>query len=278
MSRQRAVAYDVARDYIHAGMTRSDPPRAPATVEPDVSFGYRAVPAGEKAGLVRRVFDSVAARYDLMNDLLSLGVHRLWKAAMVDTLAPRAGMVVIDVAGGTGDIAMRIHERTQGAARVVLCDINPTMLAIGQDRAIDRGILHGPAWVAGDAEALPFRDRSFDAYTIAFGLRNVTHIDRTLREAHRVLKPGGRFLCLEFSKVGLPPLARAYDTYSATVLPALGGLVAGDRESYRYLHESIRRHPAQEALAGMMSAAGLARATWRDMSGGIVALHSGWRI
>jgi demethylmenaquinone methyltransferase/2-methoxy-6-polyprenyl-1,4-benzoquinol methylase len=272
------VALAAAGDYIDLDMTPSDPPRDPVAAEPDVPFGYREVPAGEKAGLVRQVFDSVASRYDLMNDLLSLGAHRLWKASMVDALAPRAGMAIVDVAGGTGDIAMRIHARAQGAARVVLCDINPTMLAAGQDRAVDRGILQGPLWVAGDAEALPFRDRSFDAYTIAFGLRNVTHMDRALREARRVLKPGGRFLCLEFSKVSLPLLARVYDAYSAAVLPAVGGLVAGDRDSYRYLHESIRRHPPQDELAAMMTAAGLARVTWRDMSGGIVALHSGWRI
>ncbi|MCW5745452.1 MAG: bifunctional demethylmenaquinone methyltransferase/2-methoxy-6-polyprenyl-1,4-benzoquinol methylase UbiE [Alphaproteobacteria bacterium] len=259
-------------------MTPPEPPADPVPNEGTASFGYRNVPADQKAGLVRQVFDSVASRYDVMNDLMSLGVHRLWKGAMVDALAPRAGMAVIDVAGGTGDIAFRIHGRTGGGAWVTICDINPTMLATGQDRALDRGILHGPEWVAGDAEALPFRDRSFDAYTIAFGLRNVTHIDRALGEARRVLKPGGRFLCLEFSRVGLPFLARLYDSYSATVLPALGGLVAGDRESYRYLHESIRRHPPQDRLAEMMQAAGMARVSWRDMSGGIVALHSGWRI
>ncbi|HJQ58180.1 MAG TPA: class I SAM-dependent methyltransferase [Vineibacter sp.] len=259
-------------------MTPSDPPREPAAAETAVPFGERDVPAVAKAGLVRQVFDSVAARYDLMNDLLSLGVHRFWKATMVDALAPRAGMTIVDVASGTGDIAMRVHDRTHGGARIVVCDINHSMLVAGQDRAMDRGILQGPTRVAGDAEALPFGDRSFDAYTIAFGLRNVTDMDRALREAHRVLKPGGRFLCLEFSKVGAPLLARLYDTYSATVLPTLGGLVAGDREAYRYLHESIRRHPPQPTLAAMMTAAGLARATWRDMSGGIVALHSGWRI
>ncbi|TXL82068.1 bifunctional demethylmenaquinone methyltransferase/2-methoxy-6-polyprenyl-1,4-benzoquinol methylase UbiE [Vineibacter terrae] len=261
---------------MHGSMT--DPVDDPATAAATAPFGYREVPAAEKASLVRRVFDNVAARYDLMNDLMSLGVHRLWKDAMVDALAPRAGMSIVDVAGGTGDIAFRIHARTRGEARIAVCDINPTMLAVGQDRAIDRGILRGLALVAGDAEALPFADRTFDAYTIAFGLRNVTHIERALAEVRRVLKPGGRFLCLEFSKVTLPLLGRIYDTYSATMLPTLGGIVAGDRQSYRYLHESIRRHPPQEKLAAMMAEAGLARVTWRDMSGGIVALHGGWRI
>lgn len=259
-------------------MTRSDPPIDPTAPEATAPFGYREVPAADKAGLVRQVFDTVAVRYDLMNDLMSLGVHRLWKDRMVATLAPRPGVAIIDVAGGTGDIAFRIHDRTQGSAHVTICDINPTMLSVGQDRAVDRGRLRGLDWAAGDAEALPFPDRRFDAYTIAFGLRNVTHIDRALAEARRVLKPGGRFLCLEFSHVTLPLLGRLYNAYSATMLPTLGGLVAGDRESYRYLHESIRRHPPQDELAAMMTAAGLAQVTWRDMSGGIVALHSGWRI
>ncbi|HKU94789.1 MAG TPA: bifunctional demethylmenaquinone methyltransferase/2-methoxy-6-polyprenyl-1,4-benzoquinol methylase UbiE [Vineibacter sp.] len=259
-------------------MTRSDPPADPAASDATATFGYREVPADEKAGLVRQVFDNVAVRYDLMNDLMSLGVHRLWKDRMVATLAPRTGSAIIDVAGGTGDIAFRIHDRTRGGAHVTVCDINPTMLSVGQDRAVDRGILRGLDWTAGDAESLPFPDRRFDGYTIAFGLRNVTNIDRALSEARRVLKPGGRFLCLEFSHVTLPLLGRLYDAYSVTMLPTLGGLVAGDRESYRYLHESIRRHPPQDELAAKMTAAGLAHVTWRDMSGGIVALHSGWRI
>jgi demethylmenaquinone methyltransferase/2-methoxy-6-polyprenyl-1,4-benzoquinol methylase len=264
-------------------MTRSDPPTdstaaRPEPTEATASFGFREVPAGQKAGLVRQVFDSVAGRYDLMNDLMSLGVHRLWKDTMVDVLAPRPGMAIVDVAGGTGDVAFRIHRRTAGGADVTICDINPTMLATGQDRAIDRGMLRGLTWTTGDAESLPFPDRRFDAYTIAFGLRNVTHIDRALAEARRVLRPGGRFVCLEFSTVTLPLLGRVYDAWSAAMLPALGGLVAGDRDSYRYLHESIRRHPSQDKLAAMMGEAGLARVTWRDMSGGIVALHSGWRI
>ncbi|MBL8674721.1 MAG: bifunctional demethylmenaquinone methyltransferase/2-methoxy-6-polyprenyl-1,4-benzoquinol methylase UbiE [Rhodospirillales bacterium] len=249
-----------------------------AAASETASFGFREVPAEAKAGMVRQVFDSVAARYDVMNDLMSLGVHRLWKSAMVDALAPRPGMALVDVAGGTGDIAFRLHARTGGAAPVTVCDINHAMLSVGRDRATDRGILSGLSWVAGDAETLPFADRRFDAYTIAFGLRNVTRIDRALAEARRVLRPGGRFLCLEFSRVVVPVLDRIYDGYSATMLPTLGGLVAGDKESYRYLHESIRRHPPQQKLADMMTAAGFARASWRNFSGGIVALHSGWRV
>ena len=259
-------------------MTSSDPTGGRPDGSATASFGFRDVPANAKAGMVRQVFDSVAASYDRMNDLLSLGVHRLWKDAMVDALVPRAGMRIVDVAGGTGDIAFRIAGRLGGEADIVACDINHGMLDVGRDRAVDRGILRGVTWVVGDAEALPFPDRSFDAYTIAFGLRNVTRIDKALRDAHRVLKPGGRFLCLEFSRVTVPLLGAIYERYSSVALPALGGLVAGDRESYRYLHESIRRHPPQEELAAMMVEAGFARAGWRDMTGGIVALHGGWRI
>jgi demethylmenaquinone methyltransferase/2-methoxy-6-polyprenyl-1,4-benzoquinol methylase len=250
-----------------------------------VSFGFREVPAEEKAGLVRGVFDSVAGRYDLMNDLMSGGIHRLWKKAMIDWLDPRPGQTVLDVAGGTGDIALRILERWGGpgkaaaaGGRILVCDLTPAMLARGRDRAIDRGHLGGIEWIAGNAEALPLEAMSVDAYTIAFGLRNVTRMERALGEARRVLRPGGRFLCLEFSKVGLPALAAIYERYSATMLPTIGGLVAGDRESYRYLHESIQRHPPQRELAAMMERAGLAQVSWRDLSGGIVALHAGWRV
>jgi len=242
------------------------------------SFGYRDVPASEKAGLVARVFDSVAPRYDLMNDLMSAGVHRLWKNALVDVLAPRKGEKFLDVAGGTGDIAFRIVKRLGGEADVTICDINPAMLEVGRDRAADRGLLRGLTWATGDAESLPFPDRSFDAYTIAFGLRNVTDIDKALREAHRVLRPGGRFYCLEFSKVTSAPVGRVYDAYSERALRFFGRVIAKDAESYRYLHESIRRFPSQRELAKRMRAAGLERVTWRNMTLGIVALHSGWRI
>jgi demethylmenaquinone methyltransferase/2-methoxy-6-polyprenyl-1,4-benzoquinol methylase len=242
------------------------------------SFGFRDVPAAEKAGLVREVFASVAPRYDLMNDLMSGGVHRLWKNAMVDVVNPRPGEKLLDVAGGTGDIAFRLLRRQGERPDVTVCDINPAMLGVGRDRAVDRGLLQGLTWATGDAEHLPFPDRSFDAYTIAFGLRNVTDIDQALRDAYRVLKPGGRFYCLEFSKVTSAPVGRVYDAYSERALPFFGRVIARDAESYRYLHESIRRFPPQRELAARMRAAGLENVSWRDMSLGVVALHQGWRI
>ncbi|MBN9087268.1 MAG: bifunctional demethylmenaquinone methyltransferase/2-methoxy-6-polyprenyl-1,4-benzoquinol methylase UbiE [Reyranella sp.] len=241
------------------------------------SFGYRDVPASEKAGMVARVFESVAPRYDLMNDLMSGGVHRLWKNALIDVLAPRRNEKFLDVAGGTGDIAFRIARRVENAD-ITICDINPAMLEVGRDRAADKGLLRGLTWTTGDAETLPFPDRSFDAYTIAFGLRNVTDIDKALREAYRVLKPGGRYLCLEFSKVTSAPVGKIYDAYSERALPLLGRLVAQDAESYRYLHESIRRFPSQRDLARRMRESGFERVAWRNMTLGVVALHSGWRI
>jgi demethylmenaquinone methyltransferase / 2-methoxy-6-polyprenyl-1,4-benzoquinol methylase len=242
------------------------------------SFGYRDVPASEKADMVARVFESVAPRYDLMNDLMSAGVHRLWKNALVDVLAPRRGEKLLDVAGGTGDIAFRIVGRLGEDADVTVCDINPAMLEVGRDRAADRGLLRGLTWTTGDAENLPFPDRSFDACTIAFGLRNVTDIDKALGEAFRVLKPGGRYLCLEFSKVTSAPVGRLYDAWSERALPLLGRMVARDAESYRYLHESIRRFPPQRELARRMREAGFERVAWRNMTLGVVALHSGWRL
>ena len=250
--------------------------------DPTASFGYRDVPAAEKAGMVREVFQSVAPRYDLMNDLMSAGVHRLWKNTLVDVLNPRPGERLLDVAGGTGDIAFRIVKRLmeKGGERpdVTICDINPAMLEVGRDRAVDRGLLQGLTWTTGDAEDLPFPDRTFDGYTIAFGLRNVTHIDKALAEAWRVLKPGGRFYCLEFSKVTSAPVARVYDAYSERALPFFGRLVARDAESYRYLHESIRRFPSQRELGERMRRSGLAQVGWRNLTLGVVALHSGWRI
>ncbi len=242
------------------------------------SFGETPVEPAEKARLVREVFARVAQRYDLMNDLMSAGVHRLWKEALVDWLYPRPGMHLLDLAGGTGDVAFRLLERLDGAARVTLCDINPDMLGVGRDRALDAGWLGEIDWVAGDAEALPFPDRRFDAVTIAFGIRNVTRIDRALAEMRRVLRPGGRMLCLEFSRVVVPLLDRLYDAYSFTMVPLLGRIVADDEDSYRYLVESIRRFPDQPTFARLIAEAGFANVSWRNLSAGIAAIHSGWRI
>jgi len=229
-------------------------------------------------GFVRGVFTSVARRYDLMNDLMSGGVHRCWKDRMVRQLDPRPGETVLDVAGGTGDIAFRIRDRMGARGEVVVCDLTRSMVEVGRDRAIDSGRTTGLSWTCGDAQRLPVRAASVDAYTIAFGLRNVTDVDAALAEAARVLRPGGRLLCLEFSRVVWPSLQQLYDAYSHAVLPRLGEAVAGDRESYAYLVESIRRFPDQPALARRMTDAGLARVGWRNFSGGIVALHSARRL
>jgi demethylmenaquinone methyltransferase/2-methoxy-6-polyprenyl-1,4-benzoquinol methylase len=244
--------------------------------EPTTHFGFKTVAEQEKASLVKAVFDSVAPRYDLMNDLMSLGIHRLWKDAFIGAVKPRAGEHLLDVAGGTGDIAFRFLKK--GGGQVTVCDINHEMLKVGRERAIDKGFLEGLDWVVGDAEALPMPDASVDAYTIAFGLRNVTHVEQALKEARRVLKPGGRFFCLEFSRVVLPVFDKLYDTYSFTVLPWLGAKVAGDPQAYQYLAESIRRFPAQEELVEMMEGVGLEQARYRNLSGGISAIHSAWRL
>lgn len=236
-------------------------------------FGYRKVDPREKAKLVKDVFDSVAPSYDLMNDLMSGGIHRLWKRKFVAMLAPKPGEVILDVAGGTGDIAFLINERCP-KAKVTLCDINESMLRVGRDRAIDRGRLKTFRYVVGNAETLPIKSGTLDAYTISFGLRNVTDIDAALREAARVLKPGGRFFCLEFSRVK-PLLRPLYDVYSFAVLPALGKYVARDAASYKYLAESIRQFPPQDELAARMEAAGLSQARYTNLSGGIAAIHQG---
>jgi demethylmenaquinone methyltransferase/2-methoxy-6-polyprenyl-1,4-benzoquinol methylase len=263
-------------------MTRDDRPDAlkhrPFAERDTASFGARDVAAPEKSGLVRDVFTSVAGRYDLMNDLMSAGIHRLWKDRMVQALNPRPGQTILDVAGGTGDIALRIHDRTNGAAKVVVCDLTEAMLRVGRDRATDRGLFEGLTWVCGDAQALPLKPRCVDGYTIAFGLRNVTRIEDALAEAYRALRPGGTFLCLEFSEVVVPVLNDLYEMYSFNVLPRLGEWVAKDRDSYQYLVESIRRFPPQAELAAMMRAAGFARVTYRNFSGGIAALHIGRRL
>jgi demethylmenaquinone methyltransferase/2-methoxy-6-polyprenyl-1,4-benzoquinol methylase len=239
-------------------------------------FGYREVPRDQKASLVREVFASVAPRYDLMNDLMSLGIHRIWKRIFVNAIAASPRETLLDLAGGTGDIAFGALER--GAKRVILTDVNPAMLEVAQKRALDRGITQGLEFAVVDAERIPLPDRSVEKISIAFGLRNCTDKDAVLREARRVLRPGGRFHCLEFSKVGIEPLARIYDTWSFKVLPEIGARVAKDRDSYEYLAESIRRFPDQETLEDMMRAAGLERVAHRNLSGGIVAIHSGWRL
>jgi demethylmenaquinone methyltransferase/2-methoxy-6-polyprenyl-1,4-benzoquinol methylase len=240
-------------------------------------FGYRTVAEGEKAGLVHGVFSRVASKYDLMNDLMSLGIHRLWKDAMMDWLAPRPGQKLLDVAGGTGDIAFRFLRRAPGASAAVL-DLTEPMLIEGRKRAEAEKLAESLTWVVGDAMALPFAENSFDAYTIGFGIRNVTRIADALSEAYRVLRPGGRLMVLEFSKVPVPLLARAYDLYSFNVIPAMGQAVAGDRESYQYLVESIRRFPDQETFAGMIRAAGFEKVSYRNLTLGVAALHSGWKL
>jgi demethylmenaquinone methyltransferase / 2-methoxy-6-polyprenyl-1,4-benzoquinol methylase len=246
----------------------------------DTDFGFRRVLESDKAPLVRAIFDSVAPRYDLMNDLMSGGIHRWWKAEMIAWLNPRPGERLVDVAGGTGDIACRALSRLTPAAggQVIVCDATFEMLETGRARAIDDGILAGIEWLCGDAELLPLADRSADLYTIAFGLRNVTRIERALAEARRVLKPGGRFLCLEFTPAVTPLLQPLYDLYSFQFLPWLGQIITGDRDAYTYLVESIRRFPAQSELSELIAAAGLERVKFRNLTGGIAALHSAWRL
>lgn len=241
-------------------------------------FGYREVPEGDKVRMVDDVFRSVASKYDLMNDLMSLGVHRLWKRFALQVSDVRRGERVLDVAAGSGDLSAMWAERVGPVGQVVASDINPAMLEVGRGRLLDRGIIGNVEFVLANAEDLPFPDNHFDLVTIGFGLRNVTHIDRALASMARVLKPGGRLLVLEFSKPVLPLLDRAYDTYSFSVLPWLGRVVARDEASYRYLAESIRRFPDQETLKGMMEQAGLGRVHYHNLSGGIVALHKGYKF
>jgi demethylmenaquinone methyltransferase/2-methoxy-6-polyprenyl-1,4-benzoquinol methylase len=258
----------------------------------DTHFGFRQVPLDDKQALVDDVFHSVARRYDLMNDLMSGGLHRLWKDALVTavdppkdrpstdraTRTPERPFALLDVAGGTGDIAFRVMAAGGAGTRATVVDINADMLEVGRERATERALDDAITFVEGNAEALPFPDRSYDAVTIAFGIRNVPRIDKALAEAHRVLRLGGRFLCLEFSAVDVPGLDALYDLYSFNVIPALGRAVVGDAEAYRYLVESIRRFPRPDAFAEMMRAAGFRRVAFQRMTGGIVALHSGWRL
>ena len=241
-----------------------------------VDFGFRTVDRQEKAGMVRAVFESVAPKYDLMNDLMSLGIHRAWKHDFITALNPRPTLTLLDLAGGTGDISFGWLRRGGGPA--ILSDINPAMLRVGLDRAVEKGLIGSLSPVVLDAEHIPLPDRSVDRVSIAFGLRNCTDKSQVLREARRVLKPGGRFFCLEFSRLRIDALRPLYDAWSFKVLPKLGEITAKDAESYVYLAESIRTFPDQETLAGMMEAAGLERVSVRDLTGGIAAIHSGWRL
>lgn len=254
------------------------PLKSPATAEPDASFGYASVAEDAKQGLVNQVFARVARRYDLMNDLMSGGLHRLWKSDLVAWLAPPKSAVpyaLLDVAGGTGDVASRVLEASGAGASAVICDISAEMIEAGRGRTGGDDRL---SFVRGNAEGLPFAKAHFDAYTVAFGMRNLTHLEAALAEAYRVLKPGGRFLCLEFSSVEVPLLDTLYDAYSFNAIPVLGGLVAGDSASYRYLVESIRRFPDQKNFTRLIENAGFERVRYRNLTGGIAAIHSAWRL
>ncbi|WCT77870.1 class I SAM-dependent methyltransferase [Novosphingobium humi] len=249
-------------------MTQSDQ-------QPDtVSFGYEEVSPEEKTAKVGAVFSSVAKKYDIMNDAMSAGLHRLWKDKFVRRVKPQPGEMILDMAGGTGDIAFRMHER---GASITVSDINQDMLDVGIERAMERG-LDGLVWSRQNAEELSFQSRVFDAYTIAFGIRNVTRIDKALKEAHRVLKFGGRFFCLEFSTTEWPGFREAYDAYSHKLVPQLGQMIAGDADSYRYLIESIRRFPPMPEFEGMIREAGFVNTRVEPILGGLVAIHSGWKV
>ena len=245
--------------------------------EKTTHFGYEEVPESEKAGRVRGVFGSVASKYDVMNDAMSLGIHRVWKDAMMDWLAPRPGQRLLDVAGGTGDIAFRFLRRA-GHGHATVLDLTEAMLAEGRKRAEAEAMSGSLDWVAGDAMALPFADNSFDVYTISFGIRNVTRPEAALDEAFRVLRPGGRLMVLEFSQIPNDLMQKVYDLYSFNIIPRLGQAIANDRDSYQYLVESIRRFPDQETFLGMVRDAGFGNAKYRNLSMGIACLHSGWKI
>jgi len=240
-------------------------------------FGFETVPETEKAGRVQGVFSSVASKYDVMNDVMSVGIHRIWKDAMMDWLAPRAGQKLLDVAGGTGDISFRFLKRA-GSGHATVLDLTEPMLVEGRKRAEADRLSDSLDWVVGDAMALPFDDNSFDVYTISFGIRNVTRPQEALNEAYRVLRPGGRLMVLEFSQLPNPMMQKAYDLYSFNVIPQMGQLVAGDRDSYQYLVESIRNFPDQETFLSMVKTAGFENAKYRNMTMGVAALHSGWKI
>ena len=252
-----------------------------AAARDETHFGYSTVPLDEKQGRVDDVFHSVARRYDLMNDLMSGGLHRAWKDALLTAVNPpkeNRAFALLDLAGGTGDVAFRVAQAGGPNTHVTVCDINAEMLAVGAERAVQRGLDHAVSFEQGNAEELPYPDKSFDCVTIAFGIRNVPRIDRALAEAHRVLKIGGRFLCLEFSSVDVPGLDTLYEFYSFKLIPRIGQAVTGDREAYQYLVESIRKFPRPPAFARMIEAAGFRRVSFRKLTGGVVALHSGWKL
>ena len=240
-------------------------------------FGFETVPEDEKKGRVQGVFTSVANKYDIMNDVMSVGIHRIWKEAMMDWLAPRAGQKLLDVAGGTGDVSFKFLDRA-GSGHATVCDITESMLLAGKTRAEAAAMSESLDWVVGDAMALPFEDRSFDVYTISFGIRNVTRPEQALTEAFRVLRPGGRLMVLEFSQLPNPGMQWLYDRYSYNVIPAMGQAIAGDRDSYQYLVESIRQFPDQDTFAAMIRAAGFGQVKYRNLTMGVAALHSGWKI
>jgi demethylmenaquinone methyltransferase/2-methoxy-6-polyprenyl-1,4-benzoquinol methylase len=247
----------------------------------ETHFGYETVPLADKQGMVDDVFHSVARRYDLMNDLMSGGLHRAWKDALISAVHPprsNRSFALLDLAGGTGDIAFRVAAAGGNGTRVTVCDINADMLSVGEKRAHERGLDDRVSFAQGNAEELPYPDKSFDCVTIAFGIRNVPRIDRALGEACRVLRLGGHFLCLEFSSVDVPGLDALYELYSFQVIPRIGQVVTGDREAYQYLVESIRKFPKPKAFARMMEEAGFRRVSFRAMTGGVVALHSGWKL
>ena len=247
----------------------------------EIHFGYSTIPLDEKQWRVDDVFHSVARRYDLMNDLMSGGLHRAWKDALLTAVNPPKGdrdFRLLDLAGGTGDVAFRVAQAGGANTRVTVCDINAEMLAVGAERAAQRGLDHAVTFEQGNAEELPYADKSFDCVTIAFGIRNVPRIDRALAEAYRVLRTGGRFLCLEFSAVDVPGLDALYELYSFKLIPRIGQAVTGDREAYQYLVESIRKFPRPPVFARMIEDAGFRRVSFRQMTGGVVALHSGWKL
>ena len=247
------------------------------TAEQTTHFGFETVPEAEKAGKVQNVFTSVASKYDIMNDIMSVGIHRIWKEAMMDWLAPRPGQRLLDVAGGTGDISFKFLKRA-GSGHATVLDITENMLIEGRKRAGTDQILDSLDWIVGDAMSLPFADNSFDVYTISFGIRNVTQPQEALNEAFRILRPGGRLMVLEFSQIPVPLAQKAYDLYSFNVIPTMGKLITNDRSSYQYLVESIRKFPDQETFLSMVQHAGFKNTSYRNLSLGIAALHSGWKV